>query len=722
MPWFATFFFLSGLCSLVYELVWLRLAMAKFGVTTALVSIVLSVFMAGLGAGSWIAGWATRRYGDRINFPTLRLYAIIELLIGISALVVPLELAWGSRWLENWAGGASVSSAAFYLLSGVWLSLTLIPWCACMGATIPVAMFAIRRGAGSDSQRSFSFLYLANVIGAVAGASLAPAFIELYGFHGTLRIGAVLNTAIFVTAVVVSFAFVERTDASKKSAPTSTAAPVDGGNTALLLLFTTGLTTMGMELIWIRLYMYFVGPLVYSFAKILAVYLMATFAGSARYRQWSQRPRQRESLLMWASLALLGLLPLYTSDARIAMAGDVRILLGIAPFAAVVGFLSPMLVDRWSGGDPDRAGRAYAVNILGCIMGPLFAGFLLLPLFGEHLSMLILVLPWFGMAIAGIKQWKFAWQTAATACLISTSLLLFFLTEDYESQYPDGIVRRDSTATTLAAGTGLEKELLVNGTGMTSLTPITKMMAHLTLAYLPQPPRNALVICFGMGTTFRSALSWGIPVTVVELVPSVPKVFSFFHSDGATLLASPQAHVVIDDGRRFLDRTQEKFDAIIIDPPPPLEAAGSSLLYSRDFYALAKQHLAPGGILQQWLYQGDDADRAAVTRALVEEFPYVAVYQWTADNCYHYLASESPIPVRSPQELLARMPAKAVIDMMEWEPANSPVQQIDAFEREVSPQSLIAPASHTPALSDDRPINEYNWLRSAHPRLMGMFQ
>ena len=67
MIWFSIFFFLSGLCSIVYELVWLRLAMAKFGVTTALVSIVLSVFMAGLGVGSWIAGAATRRYGERLK-------------------------------------------------------------------------------------------------------------------------------------------------------------------------------------------------------------------------------------------------------------------------------------------------------------------------------------------------------------------------------------------------------------------------------------------------------------------------------------------------------------------------------------------------------------------------------------------------------------------------------------------------------------------------------
>ena len=91
---------------------------------------------------------------------------------------------------------------------------------------------------------------------------------------------------------------------------------------------------------------------------------------------------------------------------------------------------------------------------------------------------------------------------------------------------------------------------------------------------------------------------------------------------------SPNAHIVIDDGRRFLDRSSEKFDAIIIDSPPPLEAAASSLLYSRDFYSLASRHMTPGGILQQWIYDaGDDADRAAITRALTDVFPYVRIYQ-----------------------------------------------------------------------------------------------
>src|SRR5260370_36580799 len=96
--------------------------------------------------------------------------------------------------------------------------------------------------------------------------------------------------------------------------------------------------------------------------------------------------------------------------------------------------------------------------------------------------------------------------------------------------------------------------LLVNGYCATSLTPITKMMAHLPLAFLDRPPQDALVICFGMGTTFRSLRTWDIPVTVVELVPSVPRLFGYFHSDAASVLSSPLSHLVAGECRRYLER------------------------------------------------------------------------------------------------------------------------------------------------------------------------
>jgi spermidine synthase len=710
MNWYFVFFLVSGFCGILYELIWMRLAAAQFGITTALVSIVLSMFMAGLGTGSWAAGAVVRRRGQQFKLPPLRLYALTELLIGLSAIIVPMEFAWGHRMLARMAQQVPISSGTYYLAAGTCLALTLIPACACMGATIPLAMFAIGRDRRYEVRRSFSFLYLANVLGAVAGAIVPLFLIELYGFRGTLRVGAVLNVTIATFAFLLSLAASSHDSRVPVQAADAAVARPAERNIPLFLLFTTGLATMGMEVIWIRLFTPWVGPLVYSFALILATYLVSTFAGSQVYRFWS-RQHDRESGLLWVSLALLGFLPLITTDVRVWMLTVLRVVLGVGPFSAVIGFLTPMLVDRWSGGDPSRAGRAYAVNVLGCIVGPLISGFVLLPHVGERVCMLLLALPWLAMAARpDVKDRKF--QVAATG-VVAASLAVFLLTKDFETRFPQRQVLRDSTATVIAAGAGMQKILLVNGVGMTILTPITKMMAHFTLASLDHPPRSALVICFGMGTTFRSALSWGIPVTVVDLVPSVPKLFAYYHPDAPQILASPFAHVVIDDGRRFLERSPDRYDVIIIDPPPPVPAAGSSLLYSQEFYDLIKKHLEPGGILAQWLPRGDTAVQASVARALQDSFACVRVFISVEHWGWHFLGSTRPIPVRTAPELLARMPTRAVADMMEWGPSATPDQELDSMlSQEVNISQLISPSPFTPALSDDRPINEYNRLRS----------
>ena len=125
MLWYFIFFSISGFCSVLYELVWLRLSMAQFGVTTAMVSVVLSVFMGGLGVGSWASGKWIRRHGDKISFPPLQLYAVIEALIGISGIVVPYELGLGRGLLERLG---STSSAEYYLVSSIWVAvITGIP-------------------------------------------------------------------------------------------------------------------------------------------------------------------------------------------------------------------------------------------------------------------------------------------------------------------------------------------------------------------------------------------------------------------------------------------------------------------------------------------------------------------------------------------------------------------------------------------------------------------
>jgi spermidine synthase len=716
MIWYFIFFFISGFCSVLYELVWLRLSMAQFGVTTAMVSIVLSVFMAGLGLGSWASGRWIRRRGERLGFSALRLYAVIELLIGVSGILVPYELRLGHGVLERLG---STSSAEYYVVSGLWVALTLIPWCALMGATIPVGMLAIKQTFAKESSRSFSYLYTANVAGAIVGTILPLFLIELLGFHGTLRIGAACNVAIAVLALVVSQKGA-RNKVEESRAPVGVfAEAAAGGGSLLALLFTTGLTSMGMEVVWVREFTPYVGTVVYAFASILAIYLTATFIGSRVYRKWSKQSNQ-ENPVLWTLLALSALFPLVAASPSFALDGLLRLALGIGLFTGLLGFLTPMLVDRWAGGNPAKAGKAYAVNVLGCILGPLLAGFVLLPWISERWALLLLSLPWLIVGVRGIRSTGqstaapgFA-SRALSYLLLPLALGIFLASKDYEKQYgKDSEVLRDSTATVIATGSGMHKLLLVNGYGMTALTPITKMMAHLPLAFLDRPPQDALAICFGMGTTFRSLHSWGIPVTVVELVPSVPRLFPYFHSDAAEILRSPLSHVVIDDGRRYLERTPQQYDVITIDPPPPVEAAGSSLLYSEDFYAVLRQRLRPGGILQQWLPVGDSEDITAVTLALHHSFPYIRVLAFGRNWGFHFLASDRPLPDRTAKELTERLPAAAATDLVEWdaEPKSAEDRFAHLLHNEVPLDELIQADPGTPALSDDRPITEYYDLR-----------
>ncbi len=744
LAWFFAFFFVSGFCSLVYEVVWLRLAMAQFGVVTPLVATVLSVFMAGLALGSWGAGrLVAGAQGPAAQSP-LRLYALAELVIGLSALVVPGMLLWGRGLLLGAGIGAAWGSLPYHLASGSWIALILLPFCVCMGATFPLAMAAIRRMEAAASSRSFSYLYLANVLGAACGTLLSAfVLIELLGFTGTLGATAALNAAVAVAA----FALAARPAGSRlagqatsmQDATAAGAAPalpsVEPRRALLAMLFVTGFVSMAMEIVWVRQFTPYLGTVVYAFAVLLALYLGATFLGSLAYRvRGGAGPAGPEGpagpaglarpaglTYAWIAAAIFGLLPLVAADPRLPLPlidpampqpldlliGAGRVALGLILFCAAIGFLTPMLVDRWSAGEPGRAGKAYAVDVVGCILGPLAASFVLLPALGERGSIAFLALLLFVVApLAGRPR------AAVLAGAAVLGLALVVLTKDHATLFPRREVRRDYEATVVATDSTGRKELLVNGVGITALTPITKMMVHLPMAFLGRPPQSALVVCFGMGTSFRSALSWGVPTTAVELVPSVPGLIGFYHEDGPDLLRSPLARVVIDDGRRLLERSPDRYDVITIDPPPPVEAAGSGLLYSKQFYALARARLRPGGIVQQWFPGGESAILASVARAITESFPHVRVFQSVEGWGFHFLASDSPIPDASADVLAARLPPRAAADLVEWWPDVQPEQALRrVVEQEVPPGRLLAVAPHAPALEDDRPFNEYYLIR-----------
>jgi spermidine synthase len=249
-------------------------------------------------------------------------------------------------------------------------------------------------------------------------------------------------------------------------------------------------------------------------------------------------------------------------------------------------------------------------------------------------------------------------------------------------------------------------------------------MAHWPLAHLKEKPESALVIAFGMGTTYRSLMSWPIQVTGVELVPSVVDAFGYYYADAEEITKDPRGKIVIDDGRRYLKRTSEKFDVITIDPSPPVEAAGSSLLYSRDFYEIVKSRLKEGGILHQWI--PGDAETIilkAVTRSLVDAFPYVRVYRsieggWGS----HYLASMTPIGTPTIETLVKRIPSRARSDILELHPWISLEYILGTMLYSEVNAPLILGEDDSIMITDDRPINEYFKLRRSFAKMRNWLQ
>jgi spermidine synthase len=712
-------FFVSGFCSLLYQVVWLRLAFASFGIITPVLSLLVSVFMAGLAIGSWGAGRWVRSWRRKTGFSAILLYGLAEFIIGISAFTVPWLFIQGEQLLLP---TGEMDSSSYLMLSAAVIVLTILPWCICMGATFPLMMAFVREQDSKQSD-SFSFLYLANVLGAMGGAILTPLlFVEFFGFRATLLCAAIGN----FTAAMISTAIGMRSPAAETASEGDS--PLSGSDrpaavsraTPLIasILFATGFSSLALEVVWTRAFTPVLQTQVYSFAGLLFTYLLATWAGSQWYRRDLKHGRVAPTPKLMAYLAMSAFMQVVLDDPRVIFS-TIPLLLTIVPFCGILGYLTPKLIDEWSGGQADAAGKAYAVNVIGCIIGPLVASYLLLPTLGVKWSMVVLSMPFVPLVIWSVHAAGIRWQQFAPHLLVTGVLALIGAasSSSYEELWArnGAAVRRDHTATIISIGQGMQKELLVNGIGITEQSPITKVMAHLPLAFHEQKPESALVICFGMGTTYRALLSWDVNATAVELVPSVRDAFPYYFDDAAQVMQNPKGRIVIDDGRRFLKRTADRFDVITLDPPPPVEAAGSSLLYSEEFYHLVKQRLSDRGILQQWFPGGERLTLGAMLRSVTNVFPHVIVLNSVEGWGVHILASEQPLRMPTPQEFAARIPPKAVRDLMEWPYRGQPLSSIEELATRIlaSPVDYesIMPRNRKIALTDDRPINEYYAVR-----------
>ncbi|MEE2710417.1 MAG: hypothetical protein VYA69_12565, partial [Gemmatimonadota bacterium] len=330
---------------------------------------------------------------------------------------------------------------------------------------------------------------------------------------------------------------------------------------------------------------------------------------------------------------------------------------------------------------------------------------------GGKYTLLVLSIPLAVVAINAVRSLSRLSQSVAITLFVSLIAISFFYSRSYEVPASgDYIVRRDHTATVVTSGSGRERQLLVNGVLITELNPLTKFMAHLPLGFHKGAPSETLVICFGMGTTYRSLASWDINVTAVELAPSVLDAFEEYHSDARDQRSNAKGNMVVDDGRRYLERTDKKYDVITIDPPPPVESAGSSLLYSDEFYRLVKKRLKFNGILQQWFPRVSGEILQAGERTITKNFPYVLLYKGWGGYGWHYLASMSPIDTLRADEIRQKMPERAKLDLLEW----SEEENIDEYIQKIVGQPLPVtefPDGSSPLITDDRPYNEYFWYR-----------
>jgi len=109
-------FFFSGLSGLIYQVVWVRLFGNAFGNTLYSTSLVVAVFMLGLGVGSWIAGaWADRRYATQPE-SLLRAYGYFELAIGVLGLGIAALLPHLSE-VSALVSSYSLDPNGWYVLS-----------------------------------------------------------------------------------------------------------------------------------------------------------------------------------------------------------------------------------------------------------------------------------------------------------------------------------------------------------------------------------------------------------------------------------------------------------------------------------------------------------------------------------------------------------------------------------------------------------------------------
>jgi spermidine synthase len=747
---------------------WLREFRLVFGGATPATAAVLAIFMGAMGAGS---AWFGRKAEASDN--PLRLYALIELGVGVAALLTPL-LLWLVRSLYLSTGGiAALGQVTATLLQLLLATLVLAPPCLLMGGSLPAAFKWVETD--QDQQRgSLGVLYGVNTLGALAGVLLSTFWLlEHWGIRTTVMSAAVVNLLIGAAAW-----WVARGDAvsQKPAKPLPSESAASSSLTTRFIYLAAGITGFTFflsELVWFRLLAPLLGSSVYGFGLILALALAGIGLGGLLYRMfWASRPRAvtlaaLSRVAAWQVLFLA--LPWALADRVAVFAIDVNQLRALGLSGQVVGWTLissllvlgpsilagvqfPLLVGLLGTGNHDagrHVGLAYAANTLGAITGSLVGGFLLLPWLTApgawRWVMLLTLLLSLGAAVLGAKSTPRRLWPVLTLLWLGAGCLIFTSAGPTAAwrHKPIGYGRvealpasinglrgwlnasrwkiahefegREASVAAVSSDDGYC--LYVNGKsdGSAFGDADTQVMQGLVPAMLHPAPHNAFIVGLGTGTT----AGWvaDVPgmehVDVVELEPGMSVLArDHFAPVNRNVLAKSNVHLIAGDAREALLAAGNGYDLIISEPSNPYRA-GVSTLFTQEFYAAAKARLKESGLFAQWV-QGYEVDAQAIRQVyatLTTVFPHVETWI-SGPNDLLFIGHLSP-PAYPLEQLRERITQPLYAEALKRVWLTNSVESVLAHHL-ASPEFARNLQQTAPAHinTDDRNLLEYGFARA----------
>jgi spermidine synthase len=441
-------------------------------------------------------------------------------------------------------------------------------------------------------------------------------------------------------------------------------------------------------------------------------------------------------LLALAGLVLvIGHLPPVDPIAALAGVATLRqsVVLVVLPATIVMGLAFPAasaLLDDRAGRVGANAGKLLAANTLGAIAGTFLVPFAVIPAIGSPGAVAALALvnaaTGITLAVARLRDQPRARMGLTVVGVVAAAAVVVGLLRPGAIVDPTftrvqaaggqiNAAAEDEIAAVQAGRIGDAQHLWVTGTTMTVLTVDARLMPILPLMLRPNST-SALTVAFGMGSSYRTALRAGLDVEGVELVPSVPKMFGQFYPDAAATLADPRGHLVIADGRNHVELTPRTYDIIVTDPPPPIEAAGVSVISSKEYYEAGLRRLKPGGVMMQWMPWGQSVDEfRAHIRTFHAVYPNVLIAFGPGGYGFLMLGSEQPLELREDGMLAALRRPNVLEDLSSA--YDSPEHTEAGWVRRL--QSLVwiqgdavgRFAGDGPLITDDHPEPEYFLLR-----------